>query len=103
MVIIALLSCPLNSANELGRKFSQLPSSPDFIHIKGNYCYTEKGVGIQNVIIWDVERQRMADAIEFLNNRWVRAYTSVPGLSFSIFPALELGEAVRMIDLPPRE
>ena len=100
MVIIALLSCPLESSTELGKKFSKLPSSPSYINIKGNYCYTEKGVGIQNIIIWDVERERMADAIEFLNDRWVRAYTSVPGLSFSIFPALDLKEAVKMIDSP---
>jgi hypothetical protein len=99
MVVIALLSCPLDSKDELVKKFSQLPSSPEYIHIKGNYCYTEKGVGIQNIIIWDVDRPRMADAIEFLNNRWVRAYSSVQGLSFSIFPALELAEAVRMAGL----
>lgn len=99
MVIIALLSCPLGSTTELGKKFSTIPSSPDYIHIKGNYCYSEKGSGIKNIIIWDVERERMADAIEFLNIRWVKAYSSVPGLTFSIFPALELPEAVKMIDL----
>jgi hypothetical protein len=99
MVIIALLSCPLESKDELANKFSKIPSSPDYIHIKGNYCYSEKGVGIQNIIIWDVERARMADAFEFLNNRWVKAYSSVPGLSFSIFPALELAEAVKMAGL----
>jgi hypothetical protein len=99
MVVIALLSCPLNSKDELAKKFSKLPSSPEYIHIKGNYCYTERGVGLQNIIIWDVERERMADAIEFLNNRWVKAYSSVPGLTFSIFPALELQEAVKMADL----
>ncbi|OHD72397.1 MAG: hypothetical protein A2W19_13705 [Spirochaetes bacterium RBG_16_49_21] len=99
MVIIALLSCPLDSKDELVKKFSKLPSSPAYIHIKGNYCYIEKGVGIQNIIIWDVDRERMADAIEFLNGRWVKAYSSVPGLSFSIFPALELEEAVRMVGL----
>ena len=94
MVIIALLSCPLESTSELGKKFRKIPPSPDFINLKGNYCYSEKGIGIQNIIIWDVEKSRVADAIAFLNGRWVKSYSSVPGLSFSIFPAMELEEAI---------
>lgn len=103
MVIIALLSCPLDSINELGKQFSSLPSSPEYLQIQGNYCYTEKGVGIQNIIIWNVAREKMADAIEFLNTRWVRSYNSVPGLTFSIFPALELSEGIKMIDIPGKK
>jgi len=97
MVIISLLNCPLDSTDVLRQQFSKLPPSPDYIRLKGNYCYNNRGSGIENIIIWDIDEPKMADALEFLNMRFVKAYSCVPGLTFSIFPALELDEAIRML------
>ena len=96
MVVIGLLTCPMESTRELAESFLDLPPSPDYIHLKGNYCYAEKDKGMQNIIIWEVERGRMADAIESLTSRWVRIYAGIPGISFSVIPGMDLEESLRM-------
>ena len=98
MVIMTHFLIPTEGAKETGKRFLELPPIPDYMTIRGPYLYSVEGEGIHSIDIFEVERAKVADAIEFLNNRHV-AFFGIPGYSFSVNVCLEAGEAVKMIGL----
>jgi hypothetical protein len=98
MVIMTHLLVPAESVKETGKCFIELPPLPDYMTIRGPYIYSVKGEGIHSIDIFEVEKTKMADAIEFLYNRHV-AFFGIPGYSFSVNVCLEAGEAVKMVGL----
>ena len=49
MVIIGMNSFPPESANEIGKRFLELPPVPDYITMKGPYIHSMMEGGIQGV------------------------------------------------------
>ena len=55
MVIIGNISFPKESANDVGKRFLELPPVPDFMTLKGPYIKGKKKDGNQALEIYELE------------------------------------------------
>lgn len=98
MIIMTHVLIPTTSAKELGKRVLELPPFPDYLTIRGPYIYSTEGEGIHSIDIFEVEKSRMAEALEYLNNRHV-AFFDIPGYTFSVNTCLEATEGIKMLGL----
>ncbi len=98
MVIVGMMSYPPESSKEAGKRFLKQPSLPDYIKMKGPYISAVIGGGIQTLTIYECERSKLTDAMEFISNRYV-AYFGVPGLTYTVHVWMDVAEALKMIGL----
>jgi len=99
MVILSTGSFPPESAKEVGKRFMEAASQPDYITRRGPFILPLRGEGVQSITIYEVDRPtRIAEAYEFIANE-VAKYFSVPGYTYSINVCLEAEEAVKTIGL----
>jgi hypothetical protein len=98
MVIVTSVSFPTESSKELGKRFLEAPAFPDFITRKGPYFSSNKKDGIMVFSIYEVDRSRVADAIEFATN-FLATFIGVPGFKYEIKTHLETAEALKMIGM----
>ena len=98
MIIMTHVLIPTTSAKELGKRVLELPPFPDYLTIRGPYIYSTEGEGIHSIDIFEVEKSRMAEALEYLNNRHV-AFFDIPGYTFSVNTCLEATEGLKMLGL----
>ena len=98
MIIMTHVLVPTTSAKELGKRVLELPPFPEYLTIKGPYIYSTEGEGIHSIDIFEVEKSRMAEALEFINNRHV-AFFDIPGYTFSVNTCLEAIEGIKMLGL----
>ena len=93
MVIIGKNSFPPESANEIGKRFLELPSLPDYMTMKGMM----EG-GIQGIEVYELDKAKLAEGLEYVTNRYV-TYFGIPGFRYAIAPYFEAQEALKMIGL----
>ena len=98
MVIIGNISFPQESANDVGQRFLELPPVPDFMTLKGPYIKGKKKNGIQALEIYELDKAKVAEGIEFVTNRCVK-YFGISGYVYEIDVYLEATEALNMIGL----
>ena len=98
MVIIGNISFPQESANDVGKRFLELPPVPDFMTLKGPYIKGKKKNGIQALEIYELDKSKIAEGIEFVTNRCVK-YFGISGYVYEIDVYLEATEALNMIGL----
>ena len=98
MVIIGMNSFPPESANEIGKRFLELPPVPDYITMKGPYIHSMMEGGIQGVEVFELDKAKLAEGVEYVSNRYVR-YFGIPGFRYSVTPYFEAQEALKMIGL----
>jgi len=77
MVIIGDISFPQESANDVGKRFLELPPLPDFMTLKGPYIKGRKKDGIQVLEIYELEKSKVAEGIEFVTNRCVTYFHKI--------------------------
>jgi hypothetical protein len=98
MVILAMLSFPTESANEVGKRFLALKPMPDYVKIKGPYVTNTKGEGVQTVTLFEFEQSKLADVYKLANDRYANFY-GVPDFTCSIQVWLEVTEALKLVGL----
>ena len=98
MVIIAEAVYPPGSAKDAGKCFTNMPSLPDYMSIKGAYIHSAVGAGIRGMVIYECDRSRLADAIEVIGDRITR-YFDVPGYTYTMNVWLEAPEALKLVGL----
>jgi len=99
MVILSTASFTPESAKEMGKRFMESASLPNYITRRGPFILPLRGEGIQGITIYEVDRPtRLAEAFEFISND-VTKYFGVPGYSYSINVCLEVEEALKTIGL----
>ncbi len=98
MVIIGDISFPQESANDVGKRFLELPSVPEFMTLKGPYIKGKKNDGIQAFEIYELDKSKVAEGIEFVTDRCVK-YFGIPGYIYEINVYFEATEALNMIGL----
>ena len=98
MVIIGDISFPQESANDVGKRFLELPPVPDYMTMKGPYIKGKKIGGIQVLEIYELDKSKVAEGIEFVTNRCVK-YFGIPGYTYEINVFFEATEALKMIGL----
>jgi hypothetical protein len=95
MVIIATMSFPPESRDEMKKRFLEQPPLPEGITIKGHYTNTAEGEGIKTIVIYEVDQSKFVEGMLTVNNRYVKYY-GVPGFSYSVQPWLEIKEALKL-------
>ena len=98
MVIIGMNSFPPESANEIGKRFLELPPLPDYLTMKGPYVHGMMEWGIQGVEVFELDKAKLAEGLEYVSNRYV-TYFGIPGFRYAIAPYFEAQEALKMIGL----
>ena len=98
MVIITMVSFPLTSATEVGKRFSEMPTIPDFITKRGPYISSKKEDGVVVISIFEFDNSRTAEAMNSVSNYYVSS-RDIPGYSYSIEIFFEIQEALKMIGL----
>ena len=98
MVIIGKISFPPESANEIAKRFSELPPLPDYMTIKGPYVRGVMERGIQGIEIVELNNDKLAKGIEYVTNRYI-AYFGIPGFKYNVAPYTQIYEALKLIGL----
>jgi len=98
MVIIGIMSFPLESSKEVGRRLGEQPPLPAYITMKGPYVNAEVGVGIKSIALYEFDQSKTREALDSVYNRYTK-YIGIPGFTYSIHPWLEAKEALKMIGL----
>ena len=98
MVIIGKNLFPPESANEIGKRFLELPPLPDYMTMKGPYVHGMMEGGIQGIEVFELDKAKLAEGVEYVTNRYV-TYFGIPGFRYAIAPYFEAQEALRMIGL----
>ena len=98
MVTISILSFPLESAEEIGRRFMELAPIPNFIQTIGPYIYTDSRDGNTAITIYRYEKARAAEANDAIANGHV-AFYGVPGFRYSIKLASSSATALNMLGM----
>ena len=97
MVIIADISFPPETANDVGKRFLETAPLPEFMALKGPYVKGKKE-GIQVYEIYELDNSKIAEGLEFVTNRCV-AYFGIPDYKYNINVYFEAVEALKMIGL----
>jgi hypothetical protein len=98
MVVITTLAYPTESTKEMAKRFLEAPSLPDFLTRRGPYVKSSREEGIMTLSIYEMERSKLADAIEYITS-YEAIFFGVPGFRYSIEPYLEISEALKTIGM----
>ena len=98
MVIIGTNSFPPESANEVGKRFLELPPLPDYMTVKGPYIHGMMEGGIKGIEVFELDKAKLAEGIEYVTNRYV-TYFGIPGFRYAVTQYFEAQEALKMIGL----
>jgi len=98
MVIVVNLSYPPERAKEIAGRFIKAPSIPEYMTRKGPYISSEIGGGIYTLSIYELDKSRLAEGLEFLGNYMV-LFFEVPGFTYEVKPFFDVAEALKMIGM----
>jgi len=98
MIIVVSITFPTESSKDIGKRFGELPTLPDYLKMKGPYVRGSALQGIQTLTLFEVEQSKMADAMIALGDRYAK-YIGVPGYKYSINVWFDITEALAMIGL----
>jgi hypothetical protein len=98
MVIMSLTSYPTESADQVGKRFLELPTLPEYINMIGPYINTVVGEGIKGITIYEFEESKYPEASKFLHDRAAKML-GIPGFTYSLEPWLEAQDALSLIGL----
>ena len=98
MVIIGMVSFPLNSGTEAGQAFLKAPPLSDFITRRGPYLINIKGVGVESISIFEFDNSKMAEAMSSITNFYI-SLKDVTGFSYSTQVFMDIQESLAMIGL----
>jgi hypothetical protein len=98
MVIVTSVAFPTESSRELGKRFLEAPALPDFMTRRGPYFSSSREDGIVTLAIYEMDRSRLADALEFATD-FMATFIGVPGFKYKIRTYLETAEALKIIGM----
>ena len=98
MVIIVKVLIPPTSATEVGKRFPEMPTIPDFITRRGPYVSSKTKDGIVIISIFEFDNSRAAEAMNSVGNYYAFSL-DIPGYTYSIEMFFEVQEALKMIGL----
>ena len=98
MVIVSRVCYPPESAKQLAERFMNSPTIPDFMKRIGPYIDSKTDTGVSTMSIFQLEKSRLAEGLEFVANYMVHFF-GVPGFTYEIKPLFEIEEAMKMIGM----
>ena len=98
MVMISISMYPPASAKEVGKRYTQLPSLPQYMTLKGPYFKTEAGLGIKSIALYEFDASKIQEAGEVLRSR-IAKLMDVPGYTVSVDIWTEVKDALKMVGI----
>lgn len=98
MIIVTSLAYPTESTKEMAKRFLEAPALPDFMTRRGPYVSANKEEGIVTLSIYEMDRSRIADGLEFIA-KYETVFYGVPGFKYKVEPHFEINEALSMIGM----
>jgi hypothetical protein len=98
MVIITTVAYPAESAKDMAERFLNGPAIPEYMTRKGPYISSNLDDGIVASSIFDLDKSKLADGLEFLAS-YMAGFFGVPGFIYKIRPSFEVEEALPMIGM----
>lgn len=98
MVIITNVIYPPESAQDMAKRFLEVPPVPDFMTRMGPYFTANLTQGVMGLSVYELDKSRMAEGSEFLGN-YMTVFFGVPGFKYEIRPHYDVGEALKMIGM----
>ncbi len=98
MIIIAQISYPPESNQEMAKRFLEAPQIPDFLNRKGPYVCSSMSTGVTAVSLYELDKSKVGEGYEFVNNYYT-TYFSVPGFKYEAKVFLDIGEGLKMIGM----
>jgi len=95
MVIIAISTYPMESAQEVAKRLMAQAPLPTYITMKGPYSHTEAGVGVKVIAIYEFDNSKYSEAFEVIFARYAK-YIGVPGFTCSFDRWVEAKEAIKL-------
>ncbi len=83
MVLVSLLSCPLERLEELTNRYPNAPALPDDMTMRGPYGYFTKNGGYNSIQIYEFDQTKIGDAIRAVYAR-LSTYNSISGLTYDL-------------------
>ena len=94
MIIIGFTSHPLQSADQMVKRTTEIPRVPDYIKGKGNYSYVTHKGGAQSIQIYEFDDSKYEEAFDAIGKSY-RAFYDIPGFKFELRMAVKTREAVK--------
>lgn len=98
MVIITTVTYPPERAQEMAKRFVELPQPPDYMIRKGPYVSTNIENGIYIISLYEIEKSNLANGLEYLGN-YLANFFGVPDFKYDITPFFDVTEALKMIGM----
>ena len=98
MVIVAQMSYPPESANEMAKRFLEAPTIPEFLNRKGPYVGANLSDGIAIVTIYELDNSKLAEGMDFIANYYTMFF-GVPGFKYQITPHFDVMEGLKMLGM----
>jgi hypothetical protein len=98
MIIITQVEFPPDSAKEMGKCFTKLPSLPPYLTMSGPYIRASEGKGIKVINLYICDNAHISEALLVVNSR-LTAYFGVPGFTYSCDAWLEAAEGFKMVGI----
>ena len=95
MVIIAISTYPMESAQEVAKRLMAQAPLPTYITMKGPYSHTETGVGVKVIAIYEFDNSKYSEAFEVIFARYAK-YIGVPSFTCSFDRWVEAKEAIKL-------
>ncbi len=98
MVIIARMSYPPESANEMAKRFLEAPEIPDFLIRNGPYVSSNLTDGITITTLYELDNSKIAEGMNFIGNYYAMFF-GVPGFKYEIKPHFDVMEGLKMLGM----
>jgi hypothetical protein len=98
MVIVNTTAYPPESVKDMAERFLSLPDLPEYMTRRGPYIASNLDDGIVTTSIYELDKSKLAEGLEFLANNIVRFY-GVPGFTYKIKPCFDVEEAMPMLGM----
>lgn len=97
MVIVGTIKFSPESANDIGRRFLELPPLPDYLKLTGPFVKA-KIDGTHGLEIFEVDESRLALALDYVSTRYV-SYYGIPGFTYTTDIYFSAQEALKLVGL----
>lgn len=98
MVIIGRMSYPPESANEMAKKYLEIPQVPEYLNRKGPYVSANLEDGVSIVVVYELDNSRLAEGMEYMANLYTMFF-GVPGFKYEITPHFDVAEGLKMLGM----
>ena len=98
MVIYSIVSYPPESAKQMATTFLEAPQIPDFLTRLGPYVSASRTEGIRVVSIFELDKSRLAEGLEFLGG-YFAIFFGIPGFRYEYKPYFDVEEALKTLGM----